>query len=114
MKKDRQKMEGKPFSGRNEKGGTTGNDEGESFSLIGSASLIEFLGLQSAFVVSHAPLSSQTMFTHSDKVLQDYFLLFLLFYLDSHAGRVSQQLEMHSTRTAPDDSFFLPKSEFLP
>jgi hypothetical protein len=52
---------------------TTGNDEGERFLLIGSASLIEFLGLQSAFVVSYAPIAPRAMFTPSDKVYKTHF-----------------------------------------
>lgn len=112
----------KSFSGRRRWGGagTTGNDEGKSFFLIGSASLIEFLGLQSAFVVSHAPPSSQTMFTHSDKVIQDYFslsLFFFLFYLDSHAGRrqpSSWKCIVPSWQLPANSVFFFQKSKLLP
>ncbi len=75
---------------------TTGNDEGERFLLIGSASLIEFLGLQSAFVVSYAPIDPRAMFTPSDKVYKTIFILFLLLLdLDSQTGRVSGQLETY-------------------
>ena len=63
--------------------------------LIGSASLIEFLGLQSAFVVSYAPIDPQAMFTPKDKVYKPIFILFLLLDLDSHTGRVSRQLETY-------------------
>lgn len=52
---------------------TTGNDEGERFLLIGSASLIEFLGLQSAFVVSYAPIDPRAMFTPLRQSIQDPF-----------------------------------------
>ena len=57
-----------------------GNDEEERFSLIGSASLIEFLGLQSAFVVSYGSyIDPRAMFTPPNKIyktiLSSCFLL---------------------------------------
>ena len=59
-----------------------GNDEEERFSLIGSASLIEFLGLQSAFVVSYGSYRSAgdvwRCLHHQTKYTKPFYLLVFL------------------------------------
>jgi hypothetical protein len=55
-----------------------GNDEEERFSLIGSASLIEFLGLQSAFVVSYGSYRSTGDVYTTEQNIQNHFI-FLFF-----------------------------------